>query len=545
MSFLELEQNFFGREETLSLLKRRVVDLKEGYRQNIALLGNQYVGKSATVIHFLSNIEDENLTYIYLDLENKDYHYFVHAFTSGLLHHFLKNKQQHVDDDLSVLMETAKRFIPQTVQVIAKVLDHYEAGKFNESFLGLLALLDVYSNESGKLCLLILDEFQNLNEYPLSEVFQILGKKIMTQKKCFYILISSYEGLAKRILTEQLSLLFGNFEVIAIEPFDLNTSQDFIEHNLQDVKIGVQLRNFLTDFTGGHPLYLNMISRELTHLSALHNQNEIYMPILAQAIENTLFDRWGVISRHFELCINEISRGKGNQLIPVILLALANGVHKLDHLSSDLKLKKSQISQKLSRLIELGIIVKNSQFHYFKDKLFRYWMKYVYQKRLKSFELEGNKQRKQLKDELNQCVDTFKLNSRKNFSTRIVELLSCFENESFQLNGRRYKLPFFEEIVPLKLINEQGQAIEVIKARTKDGVWIVATKKEHMCEGDVNAIALEAKNLGLKPDKCLLVSLAGLDENARLKALQERFWIWNEDEINTLLTVFDKPFILR
>ena len=64
-------------------------------------------------------------------------------------------------------------------------------------------------------------------------------------------------------------------------------------------------------------------------------------------------------------------------------------------------------------------------------------------------------------------------------------------------------------------------------------------------ENDVNIIMREAKRLDLRPEKYLIVSLTDLDENTKIKALQERFWIWNEQELKTLSTLFDKPYIVR
>jgi len=539
-----LEQNFFGRTTYLELLKRRVVDLKEGYRQNIAFLGNQYVGKSAILHQFLFNLDDEQVVPIYLDLENKDFQYFFSKFTGSLLYNFSKNKGLFLYDDLNLLMESTKNIIPQTVDVIQKIRLDFEKGKFTDCFVGLLTLPEIFTNETGKFCVLILDEFQNLEEFQIPNVFQYLGKKIMTQKNCFYVVTSSYQGAAKKILAEKLSLLFGNFEIIFISAFDLQCSQQFIEYNLREKSIGAQLRNFLTDFTGGHPLYLNLICQELINLGAIHRQNEIYMPLLAQAVENTIFDRWGVISRHFELIINELCNGKGNRVIASILMSVANGQHKMDELFNDLGIKKTQLTQKMNRLIELSVVIKNGNFHYFKDKLFKYWIKYVYQKRLKDVELAPDKHRRKFKEDFNICVESFKLASRKDFSSRIVELLHCFDNESFDLNGRKYKLPLFQEIVPLKVRNEKGILVDVIKAITSEAVWFVMMKRENLGESDVMTILEEVKRGEQRSSRCVIISLTDIEENVRLKALQERFWIWNEGELNTLLTLFDKPYIL-
>ncbi len=545
MSDTNLEKDFFGRADVLGLLKKRVVDLKEGCRQNVALLGNQHVGKSTILHNFLSNLDEEDVIAIYLDLENKDLNYFFNKFTGSLLYNFSKNCHLPLHDDLDLLLESTKEVIPQTVQVIRKIQKDFSHGKSSASFLGLLTLPEIFTNETGKFCVLVLDEFQILEEFGVPHVFQSLGKKIMTQKRCFYIVSSSFKGAAKKILSEKLSLLFGNFETVDIDTFDVRESQRFVGYNLGDKKFSSQLCNFLTDFTGGHPLYLRLICRELLNLSAVYKQNEIYLPILSQAVENTIFDRWGVISRHFELVINELCSGKGDHALSSVLISLSNGRYKIEDIVKDTGIKKNKIMQKMARLIELNVVVKNGNFHHFKDKLFKYWTKYVYQRRLRDVELAPDKQRKQFKEEFKAGVEDFHVATRQDFSSRIIDLFYCFDNEALKLNGRKYKLPIFRELTPCKFRNDTGSDVDVIKATTEDTVWFIVSKRGHVEENDINVILREAKRLDLRPEKCLIVSLTDLDENTRLKALQERFWIWSEQELNTLLTLFDKPYIVR
>jgi len=544
MSYTNLENSFFGRTEVLDLLKRRILDLKDGYRQNIAILGNQYVGKSSLFHNFFTYFDDSDVTVIYLDLENKDFNYFFTKFTGSLLYNFSRNKNLTLHDNYDLLLENTKKYIPNTVQVINKIRKDYMNGKIADSFLGLLTLPEIFTNETEKFCVLILDEFQNLENFSVTNIFQILGNKIMTQKRCLYLVASSFPSIAKKILSEKLSLLFGNFEVVNIEPFDFKSSQSFIDYNLNNLKIGAQLRNFLTDFTGGHPLYLNLICNEIINLSAIHKQSEIYMPLLSQGVENTIFDRWGVISRHFELIVSDLSSGKGNEMILSILIAISNGSHKLDELIGVLKLKKIQIRQKINKLMDLGIIVKNGNFYYYKDKLLKYWIKYVYQRRVKSVEFFPNRQKKQFKEEFNKAVEKFRVSSFKDFSSRITELLYCFDNEAFDLNGRKYKMPIFRNVKPFKLQNERGISFDMLRASTDDGDWFIVAKKENLLEMDVSAVLKETKKVNKKPERCLIISLSDLDESARIKALGERFWIWNEEELKILLTLFDKPFII-
>lgn len=528
----------------MELLKKRVLDLKEGYRQNVALFGDRYIGKTAILQHFLVNL-DEEITVLYVDVENKDFRSFLDQFVGSLLHHYSSSRKLPLYEDVALLLESVQGGIPHTVSVIRKIYKDYHAKKLSTSFHGLLALPEIFTNETGRVCVLVLDEFHRLEELTVPNAFAYLGKKIMTQKKCLYVVTSSNPQQAKKILSEKLSLLFGNFEMIPVGPLDPQTSREFIEETLRGIRIKEPLRDFLVDFTGGYPLYLHLVCKELAGLSALHDQDEIFIPALTQAVENTLFNRWGLISRHFELMVQELAAGKGNQIVPALLMCLANDKHKLDDLHAELGLKRNQVSGKINRLREEGVIFKNGNFYYFRDKLLKYWIKYIFQPRLKNVGIGPEHHRELFQQEFQSCVENFNITSRKDLPLRIMELLYCFDNEAFDLNGRKYKLPLFREIVPWKVGNEQGQSLNVIKALANEDVWLIAVKDENVSEAEVNALLEESRKNAPRPQRHLIISLKSLDENTRLKALQERCWIWNEGEINTLLTLFNKPYISR
>ena len=199
----------------------------------------------------------------------------------------------------------------------------------------------------------------------------------------------------------------------------------------------------------------------------------------------------------------------------------------------------------MNRLIELGIVVKNGNLHYFKDKFFKYWTKFVYQKRLYGAELAPDQQRLQFKEKFNAGIEDFNATSRQDFSSRIIDLFYCFDNEALDLNGRKYKLPLFKEITPCQFRCEDGNYIDVIKASTEDSVWLIISKREHVAESDVNVILRQTKMVEPRLERCIIISLTDIDENTRLKALQEKFWIWSEQELNTLVTLFNKPYIVR
>lgn len=226
----------------------------------------------------------------------------------------------------------------------------------------------------------------------------------------------------------------------------MKASREFVLYQLPGLKMSEQLMHFLIDFTAGHPLYLTLTCEELRALCASHKQNEIFLPLLTRAMEDMLRKRWGVLSRHFDLVLDKIASGKGNIVVSRILLSLANGWQKIGELSDSLKLKQASVSGRVTRLVELGIIAKNGNYFYISDRLFKYWLKFVYYKRRRMIEDQDDRLSQEFRREFAEAFETSSANGRKDVSSQVLELLSCFENEALSINGRRYKLPVFRHM---------------------------------------------------------------------------------------------------
>jgi predicted transcriptional regulator len=437
-----------------------------------------------------------------------------------------------------------KSLSPRTVEAGLAAVALLEKNKLLDAYEAALKLPDVLAQETGLFSVIVIDEFHQIDEFGISEPFKVLADRITTQKSCLFIITSSYEDKANKILAERLTLLFGNFEIVPVLPFDLRSSQAFIERRMGEVRMGLHLRNFLADFTGGRPLYLDLLLHEILNLSAIHKQSEVYAPLLVQSVEGLVFSRWGAISRHFELIIEEICEGRPNRLVMEILFALVNGAHKAKDLVDVLGVKQAQVTQKLNFLVEADVVERNGTYVHVKDKLFRYWIKYVFQRRIKSVDLEPGRQMRDFKDEITRAISQFQVTSRKDLSTRMTELVSCFSNELLTLRGHLYKLPAFSDIRPFKIKARGGNSFDVLEARTEDGPWLLVLRKDPVGEGDIHIVAEEARKMGVRPRRCVIVALSDLDDTAKLKALEERMWIWNEAELNSLMNLYDQPYIL-
>ena len=61
-----IKDSFFDRKVYLDILEKRISDLKYGYRQNLAIIGDELLGKTSIIFKFLNKFYDNHIIIIYL-----------------------------------------------------------------------------------------------------------------------------------------------------------------------------------------------------------------------------------------------------------------------------------------------------------------------------------------------------------------------------------------------------------------------------------------------------------------------------------------------
>lgn len=226
------KDNFFDRKQYLEILEKRVSGFKHGYRQNLAITGDELVGKTSLIFEFLNKFCDNNIIIMYLEVRPESLTLFTRMFIGVLLYNFLVNSGLPLEENLDFLMKKAQRFIPHTVEKIKSILAAVSGRKKNNVFHYLLTLCDAINQETGKSCVIVLDEFHNLENMGIKNLYREWSRLLITQKSTMYIIASSLKFKTKLILSKNLSLLFGNFELISVEPFDIKTSEEYLRRKL-------------------------------------------------------------------------------------------------------------------------------------------------------------------------------------------------------------------------------------------------------------------------------------------------------------------------
>ncbi|MDD5155937.1 MAG: ATP-binding protein [Candidatus Omnitrophica bacterium] len=528
------QDRFFGRKEYLDILEKRTRSLKEGYRQNIAILGDELIGKSSLVFNFLNKFCDTRIVILYLEARPETLSSFARRFIGILLYNFLTNSGLSLKEDLGFLLRKSSAYIPRTVEKARFILSAIDKRKKNNIFTELLSLPESVHEETGKYCVVILDEFHHLEHMGIKALYTEWSKLLITQKTTMYIIISSMQFRARSILSKNLSLLFGNFQIFNIEPFDINTSGQYLEYRLGPLQITPGLRNFIVHFTGGHPFYLEIISEALLKSGQQERLDDI--------LEKLLFESSGILNQRFSGYLKRLLDSCQSQDCLSILYLIAQGRNKIKEIAHILRKPQKEALARVNELLELDVINRSADFLKINDRVFGFWLKFVYQERMQSLTFDAKNQEMLLRQNLKNMIDEFMINSSKPIAQRLMELLLLFGDDKVQIERKKLRLDHFREIKTLAFCNRSLK--DGLIGRSNDSTWILGFKKELLTEDDITDFARECKKYRHKLQRKIIFALKDIDANARLRAMEEKILTWDLSNLNQLLDLYSKPRII-
>ncbi|MBL7084743.1 MAG: ATP-binding protein [Candidatus Omnitrophica bacterium] len=534
-------EKFFGRTESLGLLSKRVNALKDGYRQNIAIVGPKLIGKSSLILQLFSNFSHSKIIPIYIDLRARSFSHFVYKFIGTLLYHYLKNRNLEINEELESLKKVAEKSIPKTVEVVQKIEAYIKDSQIDQAYEGLLTLTPVFKQESGISCIVILDEFHLLDTYKLKNPFSRFAKEIMVQKDTMYILTSSQPSYAKRILANELSLLFGNFEIIQLQPFDCLTCCKFLEKRFQNIDLSKTLRDFLISLSAGHPFYLDILSNKIKEKARELNRTEITRSLIGQALNSLIYDSKGILNQYFtSLLSHNLNGADYSHFLPILLSASAKGC-SLSDVSQITKRQSKVVSRQINQLLDKDLLNKVGMFYRIQDKIFRFWLKSVYQRKSLSLSADPATESREFSQEIEEQILNFTQELKKGLTERVIELFKCFNNEIIMLQNKSFKFWHFNEVRPWPLEGLQ----DCIIARYKDGHWACLIEKEQISEAQIQEFFHYCRTAKYKIHKIIIIALKELDLNLRLAALEKKIWIWSSSDLNLLFDLYGKREIVH
>lgn len=530
-----IKDNFFDRKYYLDILEKRIRDLKDGYRQNIAIIGDELVGKTSIISRFLGRFCDNRTIISYLEARPEPMPSFAHRFIAVLLYNFLLNSGIPLKEDLDFLIKKSSKYIPRTTEKILAILAVLGKRKKGNIFTELLSLPESINQETGKFCVIILDEFHNLESTGFKNLYSEWSKLLILQKNTMYIITSSLKFRARTILSKNLSLLFGNFEVLTVEPFDVKTSEEYLAQRLCGADLNQGLKNFLVHFTGGYPFYLEAITCALLNSRVTGHS-------LADILEELLFIPSGMLHQKFSNYLKRFLDDTNSQEYISILYLVASGHNRIRELAHFMHKPKKELTLRINHLLECDTVTKNGEFLTINDRVLSFWLKFVYQEKMHSLTFDAKNQKALFRERIEGMIQEFLESARQPIVERMIELLRLFDDDTIQIEKKKMRLLHFREIKPLEF--SRPDLRDGLIGRSSDGLWIIALKYELLNEEDVVGFSRECKKYRHKLQRKIIIALHDIDANARLKAMEEKILTWDLNNLNQLLDVFSKPRII-
>jgi len=533
-------EKFYGRSAVLELLNKRVSALKEGYRQNIALTGQSLSGKSSIIMHFLHSIKEEGFVPVYVEVTNEPFRQFSNKFLATLLYNTLTAIGEEVDIELPGLVERARERLPRTSLCIKVMNSQIEKNDIDEAYSTLLALTSSVKEDTSLPCIVILDEFDNLEDLGIKNPFLTFGKVIMVQKDTMYVVSSSRNSAIKKILSEKLSLLFGNFEVVKVSNFDPETASAFVDTKLAGFEIEPRMKEFLISLTDSNPFYLDKLAVRARTAAEERMSGHVAEGDVLEAILKLVYDANGVIHQYLMNYVLSLldSRQRDGQM--AIMIAIANQHRKLPDIARRLKIKMSEASKSLDRLSEIALISKNGLFYKIDDTMLEFWLKHVYQRR-RELLVDGafNKERL-FRKEIASYIAAFVEKSSHHYITRLTDLFNLFSNELVQIDSRSLRLPHFTR-VEARSFEDAGR---YIACSFRSNHWVIQPRESAVTETDIINFIRNTKTLDFKIAQKVLIPLKGIDDNANLLAKELKIMVWSISTVNMLLGFYGRHKIV-
>lgn len=535
-------KEFYGRKEILNLLNKRADSLKEGYRQNIAILGEKFLGKTSVIHQFILSLEKNSVIPVYIEVRIEPFYNFANRFITTFLYHYLTTEKEEVPQDLNNLIKECEKLIPKTIERVSDIQDLLSKKKENEVYDSLLDLPSILRRESDKNFILILDEFQNLNKFNIKKAFSKLGQKIMLQRFTMYVVASSYYSKAKDIMRKRLSLLFGQFQIINVERFSDETAKEYLKEKLFPIKITNKYKQFLVNITSGHPFYLNIIGSNLSKIGKLEGAKRISLDHLTEVLSNSIFDSKGILTQYFSNSVSKLPLHKESVSI-LILLAIANGKNKTTQIKEYIgKEYATNLKKPLRLLQDLNFIDKNGRFYKFKDELLKFWLKYVYQSKYDSIHVNISQKKEYFKKRVKDYFTEYISLQERGINPRIISLFNLFCNDMVPvIGGKRRKLPDFDEVYEDKI----GNSGPFIMAYTKGKVWVLAVKNDFVDQDDIQDFLKACKRSRRNIYRRIIIHINGIHVNAKILGKEKGLWLWDLNTLNHLLTVYGKEKVVK
>ncbi|MDD4294075.1 MAG: hypothetical protein PHP69_01010 [Candidatus Omnitrophica bacterium] len=515
-----------NRSDNLNLLDKRVKGFIDGYRQNIAVLGDDADELNYFLEDYLGGdcVSNFEIIHVLAKYGGKDEIYRNAVYS--LLGRYLK-----MTNSMDQLVQSAVNLLPKTTGIIKETLLQN-----NISFNDILNFINSFILETKGKCLFVVEEFLAL-ESVFPGCFKDFSKFIIVQRDCMVILTSSKIKKAENIMSEQLNLLFGNFELIHINNGIFFNNYMRLKKSLSVNNVSPFFISFLANYLGDNVSYYDYAVNCLNEFKRTDNEiNDLasLMELLVYRKESYLFQRF--MKRMDIIC----AKIKNYPTALKILHYISKGYTRKSDINNLNLCKPRDLETIISKFDDLGYLENAGNMCRIKDSLFSFWVSNVFVFYFVMPITNTLRRRIAWRHAVFENIDLFREDFFRDKVSKILGLMSSFDDDIIKCGAKNYILP---KLTKNRVMNDPtednlsiliGEGREVVFAGIKDG---------NTDDNDIFNFIEKGKNLNGKKIKKIFISLSSIPSTAKVIAKDHNIMAWDIEEVNYLLKMYNHPVI--
>ena len=531
-------------------LRQRLDAFAEGFRHNLALLGPPGSGKTFQLQQVIAS-KPRSVLAVYCPLFRESARSFLRRFLRAILQaaepqsggtarppaDAPTDADQLLPSEASLepLLQRAGPDLLRTAAAVRAIEPLLARRLYGEALGRALDIIPVLIEESGRPCVLILDEFLYLEDIGLTHAFHELGKRVMTWPKALFMLSSSSVYRARTILRERLQLLFGQFELVGLERIDPDQAAVWIRQELRGIRGAKGMSPFLTQWLGGYPWYLTVLLRRLRELASLSPAPESAEALFLKTMWDLLGSSGGTFQQWCASRIDELSHSRGGARALEALIHIACGTRTITELGK--RIGRGGLSEALQLLVERDLAQRNGTCWMVPDPVLRCWVSTVLVAQRSHAQPSGAETRRRVEDNLRARWADWMRTTQLSFPDQVTALFGKFSDDTVSLDCKTGRLPKFQSI-SAHVPGPASDAVYLI-AEGQGRRWCASVHAAPVAEASITEFDAFCRAQSPRPSRKVIVGKAGLEENARLLAKAANMWVWEGQDLHALMGLYE------
>lgn len=529
------------RPELSHHLAQRLQAFGEGFRQNLAIIGQPGSGKTFQLQQLLAQ-RPPALIAIYCALYRESCRSFLSRLLGAILQAglpeaarlSLPSETATPQPPLEALLQRVDSQIPRTAAAVRAVQPLLARRLYGEAFNRTLDTIPILLEERRACCVLMLDEFLCLEELGLSHVFHELGKRVMTWPSTLFLLTSSCPTRARTILRERLHLLFGQFELLTLERLDPAATAAWIQEALKGIRGVKTVTPFLMQWLGAYPWYLAVVLKRLKELVALSKRSDVTEALLLQTLWDLLGSAEGPLHHWCASRIEGLSRHRLGTRAIEALIHVAEGARTTTEISR--RIGRAGLTGALQLLLEQDLVERNGMCWMVPDPIMRCWLSTI----LSAQRSDVRPADRDVRERFDETVRAFWMGWMQthalSFSEQVAGLFGKFCDDTVSLDSKTGRLPKFESVIVRP--PERPTAETYVIAEGQGKRWCASVQEGPLDEQAIASFDAFCRSQSPRPTRKVVITKASMDQTAKLLAKAANMWVWEAGELNVLMQLF-------